>query len=266
MPLSLATTGSSKLRPIRRLMAKKVLAGLVTAWRLAGWPTRRSPSSWMATTDGVVRAPSAFSITLGCLPSMMATHELVVPRSMPMILLMGPVVTPLAGGFGGLGLRAPRGSVPRFPRFQTDASLLQTAERRAGVDMGNRWAAARGTALLRAGLSQPGRERRARTRCRASVCAGARRKRRFGRHVGVKRLSSQPVRPPRPFPAIQREPYRPDGRLPLLSPRPGHGRTGRARGRGAGPGRDRAVLRSRDARRQAVLRAHDQSRAAGLGV
>ena len=69
-------------------MAKKVLVGLVTAWRLAGWPTRRSPSSRMPTTEGVVRAPSAFSITFGVLPSMMATHELVVPRSMPMILLM----------------------------------------------------------------------------------------------------------------------------------------------------------------------------------
>jgi hypothetical protein len=35
--------------------------------------------------DGVVRAPSLFSITLGVLPSMIATHEFVVPRSMPMI-------------------------------------------------------------------------------------------------------------------------------------------------------------------------------------
>jgi hypothetical protein len=38
--------------------------------------------------EGVVRAPSAFSITLVVLPSMMATHELVVPKSMPMILPM----------------------------------------------------------------------------------------------------------------------------------------------------------------------------------
>src|SRR5580704_5916183 len=36
--------------------------------------------------EGVVRMPSAFSITLGVLPSMTATHELVVPRSMPMTL------------------------------------------------------------------------------------------------------------------------------------------------------------------------------------
>jgi hypothetical protein len=70
------------------LTAKKVFSGLVTAWRFAGWPTRRSPSSVNATIDGVVRAPSAFSMTLGVAPSMTATQELVVPRSMPMTLAM----------------------------------------------------------------------------------------------------------------------------------------------------------------------------------
>src|SRR5436853_6799820 len=65
-----------------------VFSGLVTAWRFAGWPTRRSPSSVKATIDGVVRAPSAFSMTLGVAPSMTATQELVVPRSMPMTLAM----------------------------------------------------------------------------------------------------------------------------------------------------------------------------------
>src|SRR5664279_5904745 len=83
-----------------------VFSGLVTAWRLAGWPTRRSPSSLKATIEGVVRMPSAFSMTLGVLPSMTATHELVVPRSMPMTL---PMVLPLkiCGGPGGpLGARA----------------------------------------------------------------------------------------------------------------------------------------------------------------
>jgi hypothetical protein len=39
-------------------------------------------------------APSAFSITLGVLPSMMATHEFVVPRSMPIILLMATACRP----------------------------------------------------------------------------------------------------------------------------------------------------------------------------
>ena len=42
--------------------------------------------------DGVVRAPSLFSITRVVLPSMMDTHELVVPRSMPMIFAM--VISP----------------------------------------------------------------------------------------------------------------------------------------------------------------------------
>jgi hypothetical protein len=47
------------------LDGKKRVLGLVTAWRLAGWPTSVSPSSVNATMDGVVRAPSAFSTTLG---------------------------------------------------------------------------------------------------------------------------------------------------------------------------------------------------------
>jgi hypothetical protein len=40
--------------------------------------------------DGVVRMPSAFSIMWDVLPSMTATHEFVVPRSMPMIFAMLP--------------------------------------------------------------------------------------------------------------------------------------------------------------------------------
>src|SRR5277367_5750555 len=81
--MSFLLIGSSNCRPISRLIAKIVRSGLVTACRLAGWPTRRSPSSVNATMDGVVRAPSEFSMTLGVEPSMTATHELVVPRSMP---------------------------------------------------------------------------------------------------------------------------------------------------------------------------------------
>src|ERR1700739_809439 len=73
---------------MRRLTAKKVRSGLVTAWRLAGCPTRRSPSSVTATIDGVVGMPSAFSITLAVLPSITATHEFVVPRSIPMTFPM----------------------------------------------------------------------------------------------------------------------------------------------------------------------------------
>ena len=69
-------------------MAYSVFWGLVTAWRLADWPTSTSSSFVKATIDGVVRSPSLFSITRGLPPSMMATHELVVPRSMPMTLAM----------------------------------------------------------------------------------------------------------------------------------------------------------------------------------
>src|SRR6185312_8174029 len=73
---------------MRRLMAKNVLVGLVTAWRLAGRPTRRSSSEVNATMEGVVFAPSEFSRTFGLPPSMTATHELVVPRSIPITFPM----------------------------------------------------------------------------------------------------------------------------------------------------------------------------------
>lgn len=36
-----------------------------------------------ATTEGVVLEPSAFSITFACLPSITATQEFVVPKSIP---------------------------------------------------------------------------------------------------------------------------------------------------------------------------------------
>jgi len=73
-------------RPMKRLMEKTVFLGLVTCWCLAGWPTRRSPLSVKPTTEGVMRLPLALIRTLGVPPSMMATQEFVVPRSMPMIL------------------------------------------------------------------------------------------------------------------------------------------------------------------------------------
>src|SRR3954447_7929974 len=79
---------SASLRPMKRLMEKTVFCGLVTAWRLATVPTRRSPDCVNATTDGVVRPPSAFSITVGSPPSSTAMHEFVVPRSIPMVLPM----------------------------------------------------------------------------------------------------------------------------------------------------------------------------------
>jgi hypothetical protein len=74
---------------MKRLMEKTVFCGLVTAWRLATVPTRRSPDGANATTEGVVRPPSAFSITVGSPPSRTAMHEFVVPRSMPMVFAIG---------------------------------------------------------------------------------------------------------------------------------------------------------------------------------
>ena len=69
--------------PMCRLTERMVRSGLVTAWRLATSPTRTSPFLAKATTEGVVRAPSALAMTLGSPPSRTVTTELVVPRSMP---------------------------------------------------------------------------------------------------------------------------------------------------------------------------------------
>jgi len=65
---------------------KTVFCALVTACRFAACPTRRSPLLVKATTDGVVRAPSEFSMTSASALSIMAMQELVVPRSIPKIL------------------------------------------------------------------------------------------------------------------------------------------------------------------------------------
>ena len=74
---------------MKRLMEKMVFFGLVIACRRATCPTSRSPSLVNATTEGVVRPPSALGITTGSPPSMTATTELVVPRSIPMTFAMG---------------------------------------------------------------------------------------------------------------------------------------------------------------------------------
>jgi hypothetical protein len=39
-------------------------------------------------TEGVVLLPSAFGMTTGSFPSITETHELVVPKSIPIILLI----------------------------------------------------------------------------------------------------------------------------------------------------------------------------------
>ena len=73
---------------MKRLIEKIVFSGFVTCCRRAGAPTSRWPSFVNATTDGVVRPPSAFGITVGSPPSRTAMHEFVVPRSMPIVFAM----------------------------------------------------------------------------------------------------------------------------------------------------------------------------------
>ncbi len=73
---------------MKRLIEKIVFSGLTTAWLRATRPTRRSPFLLMATTEGTRRSPSADGMTIGSPPSMTATTELVVPRSIPMIFPM----------------------------------------------------------------------------------------------------------------------------------------------------------------------------------
>src|SRR3989338_2961414 len=72
---------------MKRFAEYTVLLGFVTACILAATPTRTS-LSLNATTDCVVRLPSAFGITVGSPPSMTAMQEFVVPRSIPIILLI----------------------------------------------------------------------------------------------------------------------------------------------------------------------------------
>ena len=75
----------SKVSPIKRFIEYIVFSGLVIACLLAGSPTFLSPFSVNATIEGVVLRPSLLGITTGSLPSITATQELVVPKSIPII-------------------------------------------------------------------------------------------------------------------------------------------------------------------------------------
>ena len=79
---------------MNRLAEEIVPFGLRIAWRRASCPTSRSPFSVNATTDGVVRVPSALGMTSAWPPSQAAITELVVPRSMPTALAMGHTSRP----------------------------------------------------------------------------------------------------------------------------------------------------------------------------
>src|SRR2546425_11293364 len=67
-------------------MDETVRSGFRIAWRFAAAPTRRSPLLVKPTTEGVRLLPSAFGITRGSPPSITATTEFVVPRSIPTVL------------------------------------------------------------------------------------------------------------------------------------------------------------------------------------
>jgi hypothetical protein len=71
---------------MNRLIEKTVFSRLVIACRFAIAPTNRSPAFENATIDGVVRPPSALGMSSGFPASITATHEFVVPRSIPIIL------------------------------------------------------------------------------------------------------------------------------------------------------------------------------------
>ena len=76
---------------MNRLMPWTVWSGLMSICRLAISPTNRSPSALKPTTLGVTRPPSSLMMTLGSPRSMKAHTELVVPRSMPMMV---PIPSP----------------------------------------------------------------------------------------------------------------------------------------------------------------------------
>ena len=89
---SLSKTLKVSSEPIFLLAATIVLSGLVTDCLLAGSPTKSSPSLLNATTDGNALpptvAPSAAGIIVGLPPITTAAAELLVPKSIPIILVI----------------------------------------------------------------------------------------------------------------------------------------------------------------------------------
>ena len=74
------------------MAATIVLSGFVTACLLAGSPTKRSPSFEKATTEGNALpptvTPSAAGIIVGFPPIITDAAELLVPKSIPIILVI----------------------------------------------------------------------------------------------------------------------------------------------------------------------------------
>ena len=121
------TSGSSQRRPMKRLIEYTVFVGFVIAWRFAIWPTSRSPCLLNATTDGTVRPPSALGMTVGSPPSMTATTELVVPRSIPMMRPMS--VDSLLPAVAGLRVCFVRSSQPVWSVWSLRATATSAGRR-----------------------------------------------------------------------------------------------------------------------------------------
>ena len=92
-------------------------------------PTSFSPPAVNATTLGVVRVPSWFSITRALEPSMMATQELVVPRSMPMmspaLALAQRRVLPATAMRGAPARLAPAAPAVKTERMESIVGVLR---------------------------------------------------------------------------------------------------------------------------------------------
>src|SRR4051812_15680365 len=101
--------------PMWRLTERIVRSGLVIAWRLATSPTRTSPVLENATTEGVVRPPSALGMTTGSPASSTETTEFVVPRSIPTAfgIRLAPVPFEQPGRAADLGLPDGPGRSPQ---------------------------------------------------------------------------------------------------------------------------------------------------------
>jgi hypothetical protein len=78
--------GIVEAAPDQALDGEEGIFGIGDALALGGLADQAFAVGAKATIEGVVRAPSAFSMTLGAEPSITATQELVVPRSMPITL------------------------------------------------------------------------------------------------------------------------------------------------------------------------------------
>src|SRR5690554_1344887 len=87
-PFVISEVTSANRRPMNLLIEETVFSALVTIWFLAGCPTSLSPFAVYPTIEGVVLCPSEFWMTVASPFSMTATHELVVPKSIPIILPM----------------------------------------------------------------------------------------------------------------------------------------------------------------------------------